>query len=534
MNTKKVFVAGGIFLAGLSFIVVIFGIFDSKNRPLPIVTYPLTITTGENGIATPTNLTNVTQGSSTEIIFTPAPGFKVKTVLVNGATTSTSSTLNLKNIQATTTVDVAFDAVNYVVKNNLVFWKGYFAGGVEASTFKVLADDFAKDRQGVFYATGERLPEADPETFVGLENGYCYDKNSVFWISKKIPGADLASFKSLKDGYASDKNQIYYFDNVMSGVDRGSFVALGGGYGKDKNHVYILGKILDDADLSFEYLNYSYAKDKHSIYVSGDIISGADLETFVILSPSYAKDKNSVYYRFEKIPKADTITFTVIPTNPGIEVAKDINVIYSAFNPIHELSPTSTKLYGDDFLADDKSVYFAGNKIVGIDASSFVFLGAGFSLDKNGLWSGTNFIKNTDKQDNYRYLGENYVTDGQMVYYGSKILADADPDSLVFLSGSYYAYDKNNVYYADKKIATSSNSVFVFSNAGGYAKTASEVFFDGVKIPSADAASFRVEYDDYNLHAVDKNQRYKNGVVVEIHGMDPNEYQKLISTENDI
>ncbi|TXI92372.1 MAG: hypothetical protein E6Q34_06565 [Burkholderiaceae bacterium] len=125
------------------------------------------------------------------------------------------------------------DAKNLFFRNTLV-------PGADVATFELIteqAPSYAKDSKQVYYDVSLEdnpiIEGADPATFTlfsegqyNLPTGYAKDKNHVFYQTKLIPEADPDTFVFLDDGYppsAKDKNHVYQGEEVVAGVDPATF-----------------------------------------------------------------------------------------------------------------------------------------------------------------------------------------------------------------------------------------------------------------------------------------------------------------------
>lgn len=76
------------------------------------VTYSITASAGSNGSISPSGSISVNQGGSQAFTFTPATGFQVADVLVNGVSVGNASTYTISNITENKTISVSFSATS--------------------------------------------------------------------------------------------------------------------------------------------------------------------------------------------------------------------------------------------------------------------------------------------------------------------------------------------------------------------------------------------------------------------------------------
>lgn len=481
----------------------------------PIIpTFSITTQVTEGGIITPSD-TATPEGSSVSYTFTPNPGYQVMSVLVDNATTTATSSYNFTNVSNNHSIVVTFAPVYYAVKGNYVYFKDTIAPGVDPKTFAVVSDYYGKDRQGIFYSTGERLTMADANSFTVLDDteAYAIDSELVFFASSQIFEADAATFKVLGDQYAIDKNYVYSTNQVIIGADPSTFILVGNGYAEDKNNVYYLGQSFTLSQRAPLPIGFGYSANEDSIFYNGFKVEAADRATFIPLSSYYAKDKAHVYYQWEILPEADPITFEIIRGDNSSwspQVARDSKNVYSEFTAL-PLNPKVVRILGDHFLVDTTKVYFTNTIVAGADPKTFTAIGANFGVDINGLWSGTTLTSSTstpvgEKNTTYRYIGDLFATDGKVVYRGSEVLPGANLESFSYILGTYYSFDKQNVYYGSELIAVNSQGLTIFGPGAAFSKTTTEVFHNGIKIEGADPVSFSVSEDGYR--ATDRSRQY--------------------------
>ena len=155
-----------------------------------------------------------------------------------------------------------------------------------------------------------------------LGDYYSINKGKVYYRDEKIENADIMSFKVLNEDYAKDKNHVYSGNEVIDPYpllgkikNPETFEFLSNGiiyatlYGKDKYNVYyIKNKMLNCFDTYYsiyeveginrdkvEVLNDWFIKDDKNIYFEGKILEGVDYNTFEVLPNGDGKDKNRSY-----------------------------------------------------------------------------------------------------------------------------------------------------------------------------------------------------------------------------------------------
>lgn len=197
--------------------------------------------------------------------------------------------------------------------------------GVDIETFEVLEEDYAKDKNNVYYEES-KVYGANQETFEVLNIFYAKDDKLVYVDGDKVEDIDVNSFEVIEHGYSKDKNGIYFGEKKVEGIDANSVEVLGRVYIKDGRNVYYMENKIPLVDSNgFEFIGENYFKDlKGNVYYSGKKVSfDGDVSSLEFLNKNYAKDKNYVYFIYgstksiNKVNNADLKTF---------EIASDENV----------------------------------------------------------------------------------------------------------------------------------------------------------------------------------------------------------------
>lgn len=237
----------------------------------------------------------------------------------------------------------------YAKDKDAVFYEGVELEGADAESFERITQwtNVFVDRNSVYFY-GDILPLEEKQEVLdfldkgvggeGLGNSYKRYRNRIFFwadggyhaVSRVLlVDADPATFVSVDNEYCD-------WDEKASGYD--PCVR----YGKDEEKVYHYWFELEGADPSaFQVLDGQFSKDSHSVFYDGKKLEGIDPETFQVLgSGSYGKDENSVVYTDRNIVGADPATFEVLHEKycRGYRnaLAKDKNSYYSRAERITE------------------------------------------------------------------------------------------------------------------------------------------------------------------------------------------------------
>lgn len=125
----------------------------------------------------------------------------------------------------------------------------YLTKSPDLKSFKILNENFAKDKDTIYYKEYDIL-EADINSFEILDEDTGKDKNYIYLYGETVRYENSGEPVDMKKVtfYENSKGKMYYFRNkndiyVMQGmyaekvnnVDKRTFEDLGGGFGRDKN-----------------------------------------------------------------------------------------------------------------------------------------------------------------------------------------------------------------------------------------------------------------------------------------------------------
>ncbi|HMN97563.1 MAG TPA: DKNYY domain-containing protein [Phycisphaerales bacterium] len=189
-------------------------------------------------------------------------------------------------------------------------------------------------------------------SFAALSEEYAKDKNTVYykWISPgrfwvvEIPGADPATFEVMDRNLARDAARVYRTDVPIEGADAATARVVNAGWvWKDRSTVYYQFTPLAGADpASFRHLNQAFYRDARHVYWSTTRLEGADVNTFRTFGNDvpYAADARHVWFGDRRIPQVDARSF---------------------------------RLFHNHVFADSRGVYVGGSALPVIDADAGSF-----------------------------------------------------------------------------------------------------------------------------------------------------------------
>lgn len=120
-----------------------------------------------------------------------------------------------------------------------------------STSYYLKGDKIVYSQEGSSLIRGESVVEyADINSFEPLSDDYAKDKNYVFYGASIIEKADVKSITLIKERnsdnwsstYIKDKNYVFYETQIVEGADINTFIPTGI-IAKDKNHLYTGAKI---------------------------------------------------------------------------------------------------------------------------------------------------------------------------------------------------------------------------------------------------------------------------------------------------
>ena len=253
--------------------------------------------------------------------------------------------------------------VRYVPMGNWFELANKRLDDIDLKTVEVLGRKFIKDKDAVYFQD-TKIINADPHSFVAIDNFYAKDKNRVYYCSHSFQDIDINTFEFLEDDYIvlKDKNHSYSIcfgdyglysakNTVIPFLPEG-IVFMSRQYAKDNTLVYYNGRTIKDADTkTFVFIYDGYARDCNNVYHNGEILTGADSQSFVCMG-EYAKDVYKVYYWGKELKGIDVSSFVVLDRTL---YTKDVYGVYYNVKGVYDSAGfviyyTAIKVEGADSL----------------------------------------------------------------------------------------------------------------------------------------------------------------------------------------
>jgi len=279
------------------------------------------------------------------------------------------------------------------------YYKEYALPYVDVATFEAVDEHYAKDKNKVYYCDEYRegqnyyltkketiteLKNANPVSFVSLQNGYGRDNKHAWFDGKTFAVKDVTTLKSIDRNFAKDTMQAYLNCKSIAGSDGNTFQLIDGNFAKDTNHIYYYTlegargyniALLPCDHQTFEVINSYYSKDKTNVFFLGFTIKDADVSTFTILKSGYAKDINGVYFQSNKVNGVHAATFRVFDENDefnqDVVYAKDNNSVYVDDKKINDADVVTFKLLGANYGSDGQCVFYKTKLVKNAHPPSF-------------------------------------------------------------------------------------------------------------------------------------------------------------------
>src|SRR5688572_18578040 len=157
---------------------------------------------------------------------------------------------------------------------------------VDASSFVPLSQEYAKDKNRVYYkwiSPGRfwvvELPDANPDTFAFLDFNLAKDDKHVWKSDMVIAGADPATAEVVHPHWTwKDRNRVYYGSHVLGGADPATFRHLGQAFYGDAERIFWGTTMLAAADVrTFEtFGDVPYARDRAHVWSGDRILPNVD------------------------------------------------------------------------------------------------------------------------------------------------------------------------------------------------------------------------------------------------------------------
>jgi hypothetical protein len=356
--------------------------------------------------------------------------------------------------------------------------------GADAATFKILSNDtYAKDKNRCYFES-RPIENAEPKSFIPLEGGFSKDAKNVFYLLRKFKNVDAKSFDVIETGpFSQDKDNIYFYWKSIGVEDYKSFEVINALGGIDNKCYYRTYKAGDSLHInknpikdknSFQILEHRYSKDNQQVYFDGDVVQGADSKTFNVTSYGKGKDSRFMYYGKSRI--SSPASYKELASGYSMDSLS----VYFQWAAINDANPEKFEIINQFWSSDDSNIYLEGEKAEFIDYKTFEHIGGKYVKDVNHVFylntrvehANTKTAEITETWDwlkddksyffegqeivgidysSFKILNNDYSIDKNQVYFRLKPIKDVDLKSFQTTKYTYGGKDKFNKYYQGKK-----------------------------------------------------------------------------------
>lgn len=221
-------------------------------------------------------------------------------------------------------------------------------------------------------------------------------------------------------------------------LNRSKGISSDGYFVKD-DKVYYDGKLIEAKPPGFEVVDkYKiYARDADHVFFRGKILADVDAKTFrdALATPtSYYADSKSVIFDGRSLAGSDPESFVQLKSPDGEPTTffKDKNSVYWIGQKITGLQASTVKALSQSYLSDAAHVFYIQKQVAGADAASFVSLAEyeSWGKDKNSLFYQEVAHPEIDITS-FQILERGYIKDKSKVFYREgatvTVVIDANP-----------------------------------------------------------------------------------------------------------
>ena len=225
----------------------------------------------------------------------------------------------------------------------------------------------------------------------GPDFAYAADKFHVYRYGVSLSDADPATFLLVDDGYARDAKHVYYEGKILHEADAGTFEQItSGDFFKDSGHVYIYGTAIKDADPATfaliedgSFPGGGLAQDALHVYFASGLhdaepivpIPGVNAKDVKGLGNLYWRSDGAIFFGDKPIAGADAATFSVPKERELAFTAEDKDHYFIDDLLDHRTANKSEcRKVGPIVLACENYILVAGRKYSRLDSVSILYL----------------------------------------------------------------------------------------------------------------------------------------------------------------
>lgn len=391
------------------------------------------------------------------------------------------------------------------------------------------------------YWRGEKVLDADPQSFEMISRYYAKDKNNVYqnfseayhsYYDSNVPGSRERQYQSWVISTTHDNFwEIIYLADPKTFKIHPQYHE----YSYDKNHLYYKGLLVAKTDgSSLKQLNNEYWTTNDAVFSYDQLLPQVDAESFIIFADNrrVTKDKNNVYFdNGIQRDVRDPLSFQVL----NRDVGKDAVNIYAIDSSKIKLEPkkesTSFQIIdaNNNISKDKDHIYHREIIVEGADIDSFQLLSneIGYAKDHAKIfwldWR-SNWVLDVDFQTfKVDAINPKWAKDQDDIFYEGKKVEGLDAKTFEVLGQKYFK-DISGIYFQTSQLAFQSldgvdmesfsiidevdpAKVDIFNWGSDLSKDKHHVYYKGNIIEGADSETFKF-LDKHGDFATDKNYAF--------------------------
>jgi len=303
---------------------------------------------------------------------------------------------------------------------------------------------------GNWFELGYTELEAEPESFTVLSQEFAKDKQHVYW-KDNVQNVDHASFIIDEQETPRDVQYVYYhYDygdslHIIKNADAQSYETYQPikqewsyyAWGRDKNFIFLNGNKLDVDRATFTVLNATIATDSASIYIiqrDYTQLGGSRAELQVVrkaanpgavpsvISENYVQFANTLVLSNWKVDFS-LLTFDKIASIKIIDERNLVinnNLLVSDGERIDDVDISTLEILNRDFIKDKQQVLYDRKKITGANAASFKPVHEEYSKDNTHVFYKDQILKDANPATFKYDYATDVATDGRLKFKEGK------------------------------------------------------------------------------------------------------------------
>lgn len=346
--------------------------------------------------------------------------------------------------------------------------------GADPLSFEVIDHSYAKDSNNIYY-NGKLVSGVSPHPVLtvkaglnisGFDSGYLISGDKVLSHGEVITDADPETFLYLQDLYAVDAHNLYYHtDNKMPqqtlphAIDNAS-----DRYIQHGNQILYQGNVISEQGSQFKMIDDEYASDSLHVYSNGSIVEEMVPEGFTVISRYYRKDKYQAYYFKTPIPESDPNTFEVLNDT----LSRDKQHLYHHGYIVKNKQPSEVSRSDADELQKLwkwKSLHLDPTHVIIVPSDDIQDITHSFFAYQNEVYTRTKKLTGITPEEIIILDQEEqtFTQIGSQVFYYDLPIQGADSATFSIITDNF-SKDANHVYWHEHKVLDADPSSFVIQD----------------------------------------------------------------------